>query len=231
MAVTIVATSGTSTLATVPVTYSAVAGDVIVLSVSADDYNVGNPTGFTLSPEMEQETFLGSYVWWRKATGSETTVSYVIGSATVSSWAVLVVSGLDASPFDVSEGQFAQSSDTTYSTANITPTAGQRLIIAAIGGSLSAPPAPTTQSGWTNGFTEQADVSTSTGTADCIAVATLEVAANGSTAYSTASNYSQVVQARTAMAIAFKVASAGGSPPPPRPLIAPSPAAHRAAIW
>lgn len=202
-------------LATVSATWTtaATAGNLLLLIVAADDYAATPPTGWTQSTGCKQETFLGHYVWWKVAAGGETSVSYTIGSATTSCWITAEYSGLSASPYDISNGQFAQSSGTSYTTPTITPTAGDRLIIASIGASLNS--AFSGVDTWLNSFVERQDIFTTlaSGTRDEAGMAELSVTANGTTGYSSGATYSGGVtaQARTGIIIAFKVAAGGGS--------------------
>lgn len=188
-------------------------GNLVVLAFASDDYNGTPDTGWTQSTGMEQQTFHGSYIWWRVSTG-QTTFQYTIGSASVSAWVLMEFSGLDVSPYDTSNGQFAQSTANSYTTPAITPTAGDRLLVGSIGTSLvgGGQGNPGT---WTNSFTgiTGANNGTGAGTRDSVGTAYELVTANGSTAYSTGASWGTVAQARSGLLIAFKVAS--GGPPPP----------------
>lgn len=212
-------------LATVTVSWdtAATAGNLLLIVVGSDDYRTagGLPSGFTQSTGCAQQTFLGHYLWWKVASGGETSAQYTIGSASPSCWLTAEVSGVQASPYDTSNGQFAQSSGSTYTTPAITPTAGERFIVGSIGGS-----GVITFSGvdtWLNSFTEITDTFTTlgSGTRDCVGASSLSVTANGSTSYSTGATFSGAATptARTGIAIAFKVAAAAGAasaPPLPR---------------
>jgi hypothetical protein len=202
---------------------AATAGNQILLVVGGDDYAATPPTGFTEHTGAKQETFLGHYLWRKTAAGGETSISYTLGSAAPSCWAIAEISGIDSTtPYDISTGTFDQSSGTTYTTPTLTPTSGDRLLVATIGGALNS--AFSGLSGWTNSFTELQDVWTTlaSGTRDSIGLATLAVTANGATAYSTGITWDGAVtpQARTAIIISLKVA--GGAPAaassPPRPM-------------
>lgn len=211
------------------------AGNTIVVIVGADDYRTagGIPTGFTESTGCKQETFLGHYLWWKVATGGETTFGYTIGSASPSCWEVFEISGLHASaPYDVSNGQFAQSSGTSYTTPTITPTAGDRYLVGSIGGSLS-----NTLSGvdtWLNSFTEREDTFTTlaSGTRDVIGMADRSVTADGLTGYSTGASYTGATtcQSRTGIIVAFKVAAAAAAYVRPT-VVTPKTAVHRSRSW
>jgi len=177
-------------------------GNLVVLCFASDDYNGTPDAGWTQSAEMEQQTFHGAYIWWRISTG-ETAFQYTIGSATVSAWILTEWSGCDAVPYDISEGQFAASSSTTYTTASITPTTGNRVLIALMGGSTSSDQGGTVGT-WLNSFTEIADIGTTAGaTDDVIGVAYRLVVGDSSTAFSSGCTYDQSQQARSGLIISF----------------------------
>ncbi len=206
---------GTSTLATVTASFPSTPtnGNVIILAFAADDYNGTPNTGWTQSTGMEQQTYHGSYLWWRVASGGSNSFQYTIGSATNSAWILLEISGLDAAPYDVSAGTFIQSGSTTMATPNLTPTAGERFMVASVGLSYgSATDMSGDYTSWSNGF---APIATSgpasaSGTRDAVGVAALGVTANGSASYSTTAAFTHSNQSRSGLIIAFKVASGGG---------------------
>jgi len=200
--------SGASALATTAPTLPAptTAGSLVVLTFAADDYNGTVNAGWTESSEMEQQTFHGGYLWWLKATAAMTIPSYTIGSASRSAWTLVEYAGtFNASPYDVSEGQFQQTSTNNYTTANMTPTAGARLLVAG----LNAQHASVDLTAWasfTNSFTQSA-ASLSNGANPRLSIVQLRlvVTANGSTAYSTGGDHGVTAsQSRSALIIAFK---------------------------
>ncbi len=207
--------TGTSSSASVTATFgfTATAGRLLVLTVAADDYNSGNPTGYTLSTGMEQEVNHGAYVWWKVADGSETSVGYTIGSATGSAWTVTEWDNIDATPYDTSAGQSNTGSGTSYTTPSITPSTGRRLLLAVIGGSATV--TWTGVSGWTNSFTEQAEsFQNVSATRDIIGVGSRIVDGDGSTSFSSGATLDSVGSnpwdTATGQIIAFKVATGGG---------------------
>lgn len=216
MAATLVQSAeGTSTLATVTASFPSTPtnGNLIVLCFASDDYNGTPNTGWTQSTGMEQQTYHGSYLWWRVASGGSNSFQYTIGSAANSSWVLLEISGIEASPYDVSNGQFRQSSGQSYTTPAITPSAGDRFLVASMGASLSGGADMSGDLGsWLNSFTHirSSGPSTYSGTADSVGVATLAVTANGSTSYSTGATTPFTGQTQSGLIIAFKVASGGG---------------------
>ena len=206
--------TGSSTLATTAATWNtaATAGNLLVIVVASDDYAATPPTGFTQSTEMGQLAFLGNYLWWKVAAGGETSVNYVIGSATISVWITLEISGLSATPYDISAGQFTNTNAISYTTKLLTPTAGGRYILAVIGGNDSPAGLTSTLSTWLNSFVEIAQVTAVSGaTAEVTGVAAFSVTANGSTSYSSGATYSNSgIDGRTSLIIAFNVAAAVG---------------------
>lgn len=215
MAATLVQSAeGTSTLATVTASFPSTPtnGNLIVLRFAADDYNGTPNTGWTQSTGMEQQTYHGGYLWWKIASGGSNSFQYTIGSATNSSWTLEEWSGLEASPYDTSNGQSAVSSSGSYTTPSITPSAGDRLLLAALGSSNSSGDMSADLTGWTNSFTGSicSGPASASGTRDNIGGAYLAVTANGSTSYSTGASFPFTKQSHSAMIIAFKVASGGG---------------------
>ena len=208
------ANEGVSALATTTASFSIAptSGNLVVLAFASDDYNGTPNTGWTQSAEMEQQTFHGGYIWWRISDGSNS-LQYTIGSATVSAWVLAEFSGHDATPYDISEGTFIQSSDLTMTTANITPTTGERLLVAMIGGSSTANLSADSIS-YNNSFTHINSIGTSAGaTNDIVGLAYRLVTGNGSTTFNTTGTYSGgAVQARTALVISFKEAGAPAAP-------------------
>lgn len=195
-------------LATVSATWdtAATASNLLILIVGADDYAASPPTGWTESIGCKQHTYLGHYLWWKVAAGGETSVNYTIGSAASSCWVTAEISGLISTPYDISAGQLDQSRATTYTTPSITPSAGDRYVIASIGGADSG--GSITINTWLNSFTARQDIGTTlgSGTRDVVGYADRAATYNGSTAVSSGATYSTAVQARTGIIIAFTVA-------------------------
>ena len=128
---------GASALATTSPTFSvaSTSGNLIVLGFASDDYNGSPDAGWTQSSEMEQQGFAGYYIWWRISTGGTSPGTYTIGSATNSAWVMAEFSGNDSVPYDTSQGQFTNTSAASYTTDVITPSTGQRLLVAMMGAS------------------------------------------------------------------------------------------------
>ena len=203
---------GVSSTATTNPSFSSAptSGNLVVLCFAADDYNGTPNSGWTQSTGMEQQTYHGGYVWWRISDGSNPPGGYTIGSASVSAWILTEWSGVDATPYDISAGQFQQTSTNSYTTPSITPTSGDRLLLAMIGGSVAADQNAESIGSWTNSFTAIDYIGTSAGsTDDIVGCAYRLVTANGSTGYSTGATFSRVEQSKSGLIIAFKAASGG----------------------
>jgi hypothetical protein len=186
-------------------------GNLVVLAFASDDYNGTPGSGWTQSTGMEQQSFHGGYIWWRISAG-ETSYSYTIGSATNSAWILMEFSGCAASPYDISNGQFASSSGGTYTTPSIIPTTGNRVLVAMLGGSAATNQSAVTVTSWTNSFTLIRDIgSGGGGTNDLVGTAYRLVTGDGSTGFSTGANYSIGEESRTGLLISFKEAAGGGT--------------------
>lgn len=212
---------GTASTSTVSPAFGSAttAGNLVVLCFAADDYNGTVSAGWTQSAEMEQQTFHGGYVWWCISAGQTIMPSFVLGSATTSAWVLTEWSGVDASPYDISQGQLAQSSGGSYTSDVIVPSVGERLLVAAFGGSAAG-----TQdisgaySAWTNSFTGVDSVGWATGSARVsMGVGYRLVTGDGSTSFSTGANYPNTVQSRSGLIISFKASSGGSFDPPDLP--------------
>lgn len=206
---------GTSTSSSVSWAFGSAttSGNLIVGMFAADDYN-GTPTsGWTQSSEMEQQTFHGGYLWWRISTGETNLQAYTIASATNSAWIVAEFSGVDSSPYDTSQGISTGTGGSSYTTDTITPSTGNRVLVAMIGASGAEDMSDNTMSNWTNSFTQVDTIgSAGSGTNDSIGVAYRLVTGNGSTTFSTGADIGGGgSQSRSALIISFKE-SAGGGP-------------------
>ena len=206
--------TGTSALTTTTPTLGSAttANNIVVLTFAADDYNGTPNTGWTQSSEMEQQTFHGGYLWWFRCAGSDAIPSYTIGSAARSAWTLVEYAGpFDATPYDVSEGQFVQSSANSYTTANMTPTTGSRLALAGLNAQHAAADLAAWQN-FTNSFVSAASVLTN-GANPRLSVAQVRrvITGDGATTFATGGDHgAQVSQSRSAVIIAFKQAAGGG---------------------
>jgi hypothetical protein len=199
--------TGAPSSATVTLPGASTNGNVLVMAVSSDAYVSTPPSGWTLNANCSNMTFLGQYVYTKLTGGGESSWNVTPDSAASLAWVVFEVAGADSSAFDVAAAQFAQSFGASYTTADLTPTAGERLLVAAFGGSLSSTSLQGV-SGWTNSFTEVADAwsKKTSGTNDTVGVATRVVIADGSTVYNTSVTWDNSVtpQARAAIILSLK---------------------------
>lgn len=206
--------SGTGTTATTSPTLpgATTAGNLIVLNFAADDYNGTVSSGWTESSECEQQFFHGGYLWWAKATAGMTIPNYVVGSAVRSAWICVEYEGpFDASPYDGSQGRGANNGSTNSTTTDaLTPTAGDRLLVAHLAISHATTDLAALGS-FTNSFT-QARGQLSNGGNPRISITQnkLVVTANGSTSYSTGATLvsGSSGQSGTGISIAFKKGAA-----------------------
>jgi hypothetical protein len=224
---------GSATVATVSPTFASTptSGNLIVLSFASDDYNATPDTGWTQSTGMEQQTFHGGYIWWQISTGAQPP-SYTIGSATNSSWILEEWSGNAASPYDVSNGTFTQSSGGTQATPTITPSSGSRLLCAMMGASKGATNLSAATVSWSNTFTTVRDIGNSgtTGTEDWVGTGYRLVTGDGVTGFTTTGTCSNAsLESRSALIISFKAAAAAAAPV--AKLITVNRAVMRAAYW
>jgi hypothetical protein len=205
---------GSSTSATVSWAFGSAttSGNLIVGVIAADDYTGSPDSGWTLSSEMNQEGYHGAYLWWRISTGETSPQSYSLNGAANSAWMLMEFSGIDATPYDTSQGLITNTGDFSYATDSLTPTSGNRLIVATHGASHSGSLDGQTVDTWTNSFTHIDSIGTTLNPiANLIGCCYRVVAANGSTAYSTAGTYSYINESRSALIIAFKEGAGGGS--------------------
>jgi hypothetical protein len=205
---------GTSASATVSWGFGSAttSGNLIVGAFAADDYNGSPDSGWTQSTGMEQQTFHGGYVWWRISTGETSPQAYTIGSATNSAWMLAEFSGVDGTPYDVSNGQSEGNGGSQYTTPAITPTTGGRVLVAMIGGSLTDDLSVQSVGTWINSFTSiDSSGSNGTGTNDIVGLAYRLVTGDGSTTYSSGADYSTGVQSHSGLIISFKEGAATGA--------------------
>lgn len=187
-------------------------GNLIVGVFTADDYNGTQTTGWTQSSEMEQQGFHGAYIWWRISTGETNPQAYTIGSATNSSWALLEFSGVDSAPYDTSQGAIENTGATgTLATDAITPSVGERVLVALLGGSGAGSQTTSTVSAWTNSFTSVQTIgSGGSGSNTSLGVGYRLVTGDGTTTFSTSGTFANSVSSRSALIISLKAATGGG---------------------
>lgn len=203
-------TSGSSMLATTVASFTAQPTTTyLLLQVQSDDYATGDPAGWTRITSGED--FLGHYLWGKFSDGSETSVSYTIGSAAASSYQVASLTNVDpTTPFGTVTSLHTHGGATTGTTA-ITPTAGTRwFMLASFGGMHSGASSLDAAAAFDNGYTILGSV---TGTATTATeVGTLAyLALDGGTSTSTATTSPgwtvNSPSCSFGLLVAFKVAS------------------------
>jgi hypothetical protein len=224
---------GISAAATVTPTFSSApaSGSLVVLAFASDDYNTTPNTGWTQSTGMEQQTFHGGYLWWQVSTGAQPP-SYTIGSATVSAWILAEFTGGAASPYDISNGTFSQASGFPIATPTIIPTAGQRLLVAVMGGSRSPSSLAAETISFSNSFTLVRDVGTSAGgTNDIVGLSYRIVTGDGATGFTTTGTCSILLDSRSGLIASFNEATGATGPVGSRVHLFNRPALARANTW
>jgi hypothetical protein len=210
--------TGTSAVATTTTTTwtAATAGDLLLLSVSSDDYRTttgtGRPesTGWALA--QSGQDFLGHYLFWKIAAGGETSVQYTIGSAAASSYAVVKATNVDPSPIGVTSSLHTHGGGTSSTTA-VTPTAGSRwMVVASFGAMHGGATFTTAPPSLTNSYTIQASGSGNNGsTSEVATIGYLTLDGGTSTSTTTAAWATNAPQCSYGLLQAFKVASAGAT--------------------
>lgn len=180
---------GTSSDAATTIAFASVpaAGNLIVLGWSGEAYSYfGTPdAGWTQATTSRGDN--SAYIWWRIADGSTNSFTYTMASAARSVWTMAEFSGLDQIDVAAMDYQLISLNNLVTSPA-ITPTTGERLIVAYLAASDSGPNANSDDdfTAWLNGFTHIRSVGFTSG-----AVATMGglayriVDGDDSTAYST----------------------------------------------
>jgi hypothetical protein len=184
---------------TLPVAPSA--SSLVVVTI-AGNVVINTPSGWTL--RASQVNDMGHYMWTRPGDG--TTSSWAF---TITGQGVWYVAEVENGSYVSASGQNAVSPATTYTTTALTPSAGERVLIASIG-SLSNSGVRTV-SNWLNSYTEESDACQNSSDRPMQGTASLPVTASGSTAYSTGATYSANNGSRSALHGAFGTSSAGGA--------------------
>lgn len=205
-------TSGSSSLATTTVSFSAqTAGTLLLLQVQSDDYKTGNPSGWSLATSGQD--FLGHYLFYKFASGSETSVAYTIGSASVSSYQLATATNIDSTAgLGVTSSLHTHGGANTGTTA-VTPTSGSRWIVfGSLAGMHSGSSSLSPAAAVTNSYTIQSSV-TGSGAPTEVGMLTYLVL-NGGTATSTATSgtgwNTNSPSCSYGLLAAFKVAAGGG---------------------
>jgi hypothetical protein len=210
VAVTVVgATQGTAAVNSVGVTFptGVQADDVLLVSLSVSggtSRTITPPSGWSLLRRDDVSTTCALATYWRRATGGETSGTWAIDISVNSAWACVLLRGVDTTTaFEDNAGQASTTSTTSNTAPSVTPVGQNDLLVCVwanrrAGATSYTPPAS---------MTEQADVSTATGTADpAVAVATEQLSASGATGTRTATQ-SASTNNHVAQSVAVKPAA------------------------
>jgi hypothetical protein len=196
--------NGTSAVITLPSATSA--SNLLVISIGAD-VTMQTLSGWTL--RTSQVNDMGHYMWTKQGDGAS---SWTF-TADASLPGVWYVEEIENGTYLTATGQNNVSSQTTYGTTTLTPTAGERRMLASIGSLHNS--STRTLSGWTNSYVEQSDQCSNVPARPLQGTAALEVTANGSTGYSTTATYSVTNTSKSALHGAFGTPSGGTPAVPP----------------
>lgn len=167
----------------------------IVLFVAGNTL-VPTPAGWTLRESQVNE--MGHYLFTRSGGTNSWSITTNSGMGT---W---YISEIANSTYDVSASANDMVGSMSYTTPTLTPTAGNRLLLASIGSNHGTD--IRTVDNWTDSFTEVADVCyTVSADYPMQGVAMRTVVADGSTGYQTSADYSLGVTIRTAIITAFTI--------------------------
>ena len=192
-------------------------GNEIIITIASDAYFNAGPSGFNEPEGARQEQYLGHYLWHKTAAGGETQFTATPQVNCTAVWAIYEVSGLSGmGSLIASDGQSVVGGGiASYTTPSLTMSAGERFVLAAIGGSLSA--ALTEMNSWTQGFTEVSDQRTvlSSGTRDGLGVATRQGIFTNGQVVDTSATWSGGVrpESRTSIIVAFNIGAPDTTPP------------------
>jgi len=183
--------TGTAMAVTLP---SATAPSSIIALIVAGNTTVSTPIGWTL--RQSQVNFMGHYLFTQSGGGSSWNITTANGSGT---WYIAEISG---GTYDTSASDNDPSGSSSYMTPALTPTVGERLLIASLG-SVNGGATVCTVSDWTDSFVEVADVCNPTADYAMQGVAARTVTADGVSSYSTGVTYSMNGVYRSAIIAAF----------------------------
>lgn len=195
----------------------AATGNEIIIVMAVDAYFNAPPPGFSEPSGARQERYLGHYLWHKTAAGGETSFTATPQVACWGVWAVYEVSGLSGAGSMIgSAGQaVVLSGSATYSTPTLNVSAGERFVMATLGGSYSG--ALSTISGWTNSFSEITDIRTTlgSGTCDSLGVAIRQGTFSAGQTVNTQATWDGGMQpeSQTAIIVVFNIGGADTTPP------------------
>lgn len=199
--------AGESATASTQVNFTAqAAGALLVLTVATGDYKTGDPSGWTLL--QSGQDYLGAYVWYKLATGSETSVTYAIGSAVQSAYTLVAATNIAQTlPVDVSDVLHTHGAGIP-ATPSVTTSTGRRLVLACVP-VMNSSAAYGTPVAWSNSYVTAA-WATSTITGDKMGVMVGSLVLDGGGATSTAVTLTEYANCNYGVTAVFKVAAATG---------------------
>lgn len=171
----------------------------IVVAILGDG-TVGTPSGWELRDD--NVGYDGAYFF--EHAGGATSWDFTPGSAANYTW---VAFELDNGVFDaVALSAYTNTSDITWATNGVTPTAGERVLIALVG-HISPGATGHSVTSWSDSFVEVADQQVAAGDNPLGAVATRTVTADGVATYSTTATFSAAGDGRVGLLIAYASSS------------------------
>lgn len=178
-------------------------GTVLAVAVFANTV-ITTPGSFT--QRVASVVDLGLYAYDGAGAG-QSSIAFT-ASAGIGEWFVWELS--NGSAWVTGSGAQTPTASSSYASPSITPTLGNRHILAVVGGNGGGLARDVTA--FSGGFTEFADLQVSATDWTFAAAADLDVTADGSTAYTTTGTYSASVGTRGAMTLAYNIASAPSTP-------------------
>lgn len=196
---------------TVSLGQASTVGNRIVVCVVGNNV-IPTPSGWT--SRQPQVVTMGHYIFDRAADGASSW-PFVVGSPQtvgLETWVAFEIAG---GAYDIAAGSNS-GGGSGITTPTITPTAGNRHIIASVGVVDSS--SAKTFSGWSGGFVEQFDLSVAGGDNPSQGVALLSTTANGATGYATTVAESPAgTFARSGIIAAYSWSAAADTTPPTVP--------------
>lgn len=188
---------------------------MLVLQIGADDYRSSTPSGWTLAINVgaTEGSFHEHTVYIKKATGSETSVAYVIGSASKSTYRLGWLSNIDQTTQIDGSTAAKQNTNTGSATDYTTPSsgttsAGRKYAVAFMLGHTTGV-VYTSIGTYLNSYAEIAET-LSAGTQPFYALGQGALAFDGGGTTSSGCTFSQASISRSGMILVFNVAAGGG---------------------
>lgn len=205
--------TGTAETASVDVTLDGGAestpGRTLFICAATGAYVADPPEGFT--EDVSTEGNLGLYVWRKLSEAGEDTWTFVQNSPQPCAWACFELSDVQAVGVAVEE--FVSTFAASYEVGPLTPTAGEKLVIAVVGNSSSVDRAGFT---WSDSYVERADQANNvTGNKYALGVASRYYASiDGSTPTQTTATEGSISGADSWVAGIFAIAVGPTAAPP-----------------